>query len=393
MRALCLLISLVVAGPAAAADHVLAVTYFDAHSVDPDLEPLGRGVADMLMTDLQRGAEVRVVERTRLNEILAELQLQRSAYIDESTAQRLGRGLGATAVVTGSMTAAIEGMRIDARVVDVETGEVLFSAQATGPTDRFFDLERDVAVQILEGLTVTFDPASVGARTDLTLDQVLAGARRIDEADEAYLARLEALRVYKSRRLVRATTSLTSTTSSSEGSSTSTVITWMVYDGGGTPITAAQFAERVGDDQVADRIQRERRRGTAASLVLLGVGAGSLAAGLPLVHEGIVGGIEDDGASSDPRTVGGIVLLCSGAALLGLFHLPAAVATNRARFCGAFYTPEQADDLIRAYNDALGAELGLDREDVLQLDLQSRRPAVTVRPYLALGALGVRGSF
>lgn len=55
MCLLCLMIAITVAAPATAGEHVVTVTYFDAHSVDPDLEPLGRGVADMLITDLQRG--------------------------------------------------------------------------------------------------------------------------------------------------------------------------------------------------------------------------------------------------------------------------------------------------------------------------------------------------
>jgi len=377
------------------------VTYFDAHSVRPELEPLGRGVADMLMTDLQQGRGVRVVERNRLNEILGELALQRSQYIDEATAQKLGQGLGATAVVTGSMTMALEGMRIDARVVDVATGEVVLSVQATGAEEEFFDLERQVAGKILEGLAIEHDPESLSTREGLSLDQAVAGARRIDEADLAYLDRLGALRVYKTKRLIRRSSTFTTYSSSSDGSSSSsTTMTWIVEDGGGTPLRPLQFAERMGDTAVMEQIEQEQRQGTAGTLVMLGAGLGCLGSGIPMMAVGIRAQVDavDYSDSSynpgpDPRTVIGMSTMITGAVLLAMFHWPAGIAQARANWVANFYTPEQTDELIRQYNDQVGEELGLSREDVLQMDLQTRRPRITVQPFVAVGWLGVSGRF
>lgn len=394
-----LLVTFLLAGPASA-QTVLAVTYFDAHSVRPELEPLGRGVADMLITDLQQGRGVRVVERNRLNEILGELALQRSQYIDEATAQQLGRGLGATAVVAGSMTMALEGMRIDARVVDVETGEVLLAVQATGSEEAFFELERQLAGQILDGLAIEHDPAALATREDLTLDQALAGARRIDEADLAYVERLAALRVYKSKRLIRRATTFTTYSSSSDGSSSSsTTMTWVVEDGGGTPLGPYQFAERMGDSAVMAQLEREQRQGTAGTLVLLGSSLTCVGVGLPMMVVGIRAQVEDydyggDGPDpADPRAVIGTITMATGFGMLAFFHWPIAIAQQRAAWVANFYTPEQADELIREYNDRVGEELGLDREDILQMDLHSRRPSITIQPVFSLGWTGVTGRF
>lgn len=57
------------------------------------------------------------------------------------------------------------------------------------------------------------------------------------------------------------------------------------------------------------------------------------------------------------------------------------------------HTPEEADELVREHNDELGEELGLDRQDVMQMDLQSRRPAIRVLPALSFGYVGVVGVF
>ena len=102
----------------------IAVTYFDAHSIDPELEPLGRGLADMLITDLQQADGLRLVERNQLNQVLMELQLQQTVLIDPDTAVALGKGLGADTVITGSITVAVEGMRLDARVIGVDCEDI-----------------------------------------------------------------------------------------------------------------------------------------------------------------------------------------------------------------------------------------------------------------------------
>ncbi len=383
-RSLLFLALLVLPASATAADLVLAVTYFDAHTIRPEIEPLGRGIADMLMTDLQKGRDVRVVERTRLAEVLGELELGRSQFIDERTAQKLGRGLGANTVITGSLTSSMEGLRIDARVVDVGSGEVAFAVQSTGTEDQFFDLERDVALQILDGLGVEHDPAVLGRREGFTLEQALAGSRRIDEADMAFLNRLGALRVYKTRRLKRDTLAFSTVTANGSGGTTvSNVLTWSVYDGGGAVLDALTFANLVGDRRTVDQIYKHRRQGAAGAGVMIGLTVAGFAVGMPALLEGTGRG----------ATAVGVIALVTGGTCGSLLPIAIYFATQSGKFVARYYTPERADELIREYNDELGEELGLDRQDVMQMDLQSRRPPVVVLPVLSFGYAGVVGVF
>ncbi len=80
----------------------VAVSYFDNTSNDKTLEPLKKGIVEMLITDLSVSSELRLVERTRLNDVLKEIELQKSPYMDQSSAATLGKGLGAAYIVTGS---------------------------------------------------------------------------------------------------------------------------------------------------------------------------------------------------------------------------------------------------------------------------------------------------
>ena len=154
MRSLLALLILACSMPAAAESPTLAVTYFDNNTGDPTRDALGRGLADMLITDLSQLSELTVVERSRLNDLLAEIDLASTPFVDPSTAASLGQGLGARYVVTGSFVELQPTMRIDARLVDVGSGEVLLSTSVTGPVEEFFLLEKELAMALAEGAGV-----------------------------------------------------------------------------------------------------------------------------------------------------------------------------------------------------------------------------------------------
>jgi TolB-like protein len=123
----------------------VAVMYFDYDGKDAELAMLRKGLAQMLISDLVATPAIRVVERDRLQEVMAELKLQASTKIDQTTAVRAGKLLGARYLVVGGYFDVMKQFRADARVVDVETGKVMFSAGATGKPDDFLALEQKLA--------------------------------------------------------------------------------------------------------------------------------------------------------------------------------------------------------------------------------------------------------
>ncbi len=132
----------------------LAVSYFDNRSGQDQWQPLSKGLADMLITDLAETDGVTVVERERLQSILGEIQLGKGKFIDPATAQRLGKGLGATHVMTGSYQLSGNKVRIDARAIEVATGAVRVTAEHTGPAEDVFAVESKLAEKLREGLTL-----------------------------------------------------------------------------------------------------------------------------------------------------------------------------------------------------------------------------------------------
>ena len=127
---------------AAADAPTAAVLYFDYDGKDADLALLRKGLAQMLISDLSGNDSIRVVERDRLQEILGELKLQSSNKIDQASAVKAGKLLGARYLVLGAYFDVMKSFRADTRVVDVQTGQVVYSTGATGKPEDFLALEQ-----------------------------------------------------------------------------------------------------------------------------------------------------------------------------------------------------------------------------------------------------------
>ena len=132
----------------------VAISYFDNTSGTEEYNPLSKGLADMLITDLSNIKSLKIVEREKLETLLKEIELGDSKFIDPNTAQKLGKGLGAGYMLTGSFLIMGETMRIDARLVDVGTGEISMAEEITGEKDTFFELEKNLVNKIIATLNI-----------------------------------------------------------------------------------------------------------------------------------------------------------------------------------------------------------------------------------------------
>lgn len=132
----------------------LAILYFDNSGEDKKLNGLAKGLADMMITDLSKYYMLQVVERGRLEDIIKEQDMSRTGKFDAATASKIGKLLGAEIILTGSYFELIGNLRIDARIIDVETGAVLKSEGVNGTSDSFFELEKQLVSQLLKGMEV-----------------------------------------------------------------------------------------------------------------------------------------------------------------------------------------------------------------------------------------------
>jgi curli biogenesis system outer membrane secretion channel CsgG len=146
-------------------------------------------MSDILITDLVRSGRFEVVERERLDVVLAEQKLQTDGLTDVSqTALRLGRILNAELVVFGLVTSATHQkldkfsydlmrseVAVDIRAVDASTGRVVISETATGSAE--------AKVITTAGGTVVSGPTNYEALdVDAARDALDRVARRLADA-------------------------------------------------------------------------------------------------------------------------------------------------------------------------------------------------------------------
>ena len=135
--------------------HALAVAYFGDKGLAAQSRPLQKAMAAMLITDLSKAKSLKVVERIRLQKLLEELQLGTSGLVEDKTAPRVGRLLGAGKIVTGNMMG-VGGDKLDVKglLTNVPTGGEVGRQDASGLVNEFFKIEKAIAFGILKNLGI-----------------------------------------------------------------------------------------------------------------------------------------------------------------------------------------------------------------------------------------------
>jgi len=169
----------------------IAVLPFDVTQLPPaDLADSGLhfGLQHILLSELNANPALRIVERRVLNEIMEEFGLHGSANIDQGTQAELGRLVFARYMVGTSYFDDRGNVRLDVRIIDVETSEIILTARVSG-SDPLFDLIGTLAERVTDGVDLPPLPTAVReARSSDTMPQeairLLSLAVREHEAGE-----------------------------------------------------------------------------------------------------------------------------------------------------------------------------------------------------------------
>ena len=135
----------------------LAVLPFDGGK-GPEAEEVGAALQAMLITDLAAVPDLRLLERAKLKELLAEQELGLSGSVDPATAAHACKLLGATHLLVGRSTVVGGKMRLDARLLAAVKGEVVVAAAIEGEKEAFFELEKDLVNRLIAAMGVKLLP-------------------------------------------------------------------------------------------------------------------------------------------------------------------------------------------------------------------------------------------
>ncbi len=154
----------------------LGIMYFDNNILSKDHDALDRmrmGIVGALITELSKVQNLIVVERDKIDDLRKEIEMQwKGDGFDQQTVQRFGKLLGAQALCFGQFMDRPEGwdsggctipfftkktkgedlLRIDARIVVVETGAIIKAEEVTGQKKELFKLIKLLGLKIADRL-------------------------------------------------------------------------------------------------------------------------------------------------------------------------------------------------------------------------------------------------
>nr|CBX27328.1 hypothetical protein N47_H21500 [uncultured Desulfobacterium sp.] len=174
--------------PAAVSGRVsktIAILPFENNSVtDPEkYAPLSKGLCAILIADLKNSnTTLQIVEREKIQAILKEIALGQSGSIDQATAVKAGKLLGAQSIVFGSFMVLGNNVRLDARIIKVETGEVLTAESVAGDSSGLMNIAVDLAGKIAKSMKVAFNP--VPLKSSGNLDAAVYFSQGLDALDK-----------------------------------------------------------------------------------------------------------------------------------------------------------------------------------------------------------------
>jgi TolB-like protein len=119
-----------------------------------EFDALRRGIAAVLITELSQNPAVRLVDRDQTQKLLDEQGLAAADRVDAATAAKIGKLVGARYMIAGTFIDLYGDFRIDARIIDVETSEILKVVRSDPKlSDRkqMYRIIQSVADRIMEG--------------------------------------------------------------------------------------------------------------------------------------------------------------------------------------------------------------------------------------------------
>jgi len=155
---------------------------------DSSVQPLSRGLAELITTDLAHIRSLRLLERLQIGMLLDEIKAGQSERTDPATAARVGRLLRAERMVQGTATiprSEAATMQLSATVV-TSAGVVRPVGQVTGPFRQLLALEKQVVFDLAGQLGIALTEAErqeILRQGPKSLAAFLAYSRALEDLD------------------------------------------------------------------------------------------------------------------------------------------------------------------------------------------------------------------
>ncbi len=110
---------------------------------------ISAGMTDTIISDLARIRDISFVSNADRKKVFEEMRFIKSGLTDDEVMIKLGKLTGADIIFTGTYLVSGKKIRVNARLVNVETGKIDYSAKIDGTLDKIFDLQDRVVLSLL----------------------------------------------------------------------------------------------------------------------------------------------------------------------------------------------------------------------------------------------------
>lgn len=137
--------------------NTIAVCYYQDLSPDKSLRAFQKALTAMVITDLSKIKSLKIVERVRMQALLQEMRLGQTGIVDQNTAPRVGKLLGAESLIVGNLS--LGSFDIITAVTSAVTGIVEGTASAAVDQENFYEAPMMIVRNVadIKGITLTLE--------------------------------------------------------------------------------------------------------------------------------------------------------------------------------------------------------------------------------------------
>jgi len=129
---------------------VFGVLDFQNNSPHKNWDYMQKAIPEIISSEISHWSNAKVVERGQISRIIDELELFSAGFIKPDELEKFGKFTGANTLIFGSITDLGGTIIVSAKVVEVETGEIITGATARGEEEKDLDILIKQLVQELK---------------------------------------------------------------------------------------------------------------------------------------------------------------------------------------------------------------------------------------------------
>lgn len=144
--------------------NTIAVLYFHNKTNKPEFNPIQKGIAVMLITDLAKIKKLRPIERVKLQALVEEMNLGKTGLVAPGSEPRVGKLLGAHFIIGGDLN---KGKDVDlatnSHTLSVPVSKIVGSTLSQGKWTELFRIEKELLFEIVEILKIELTQTEIDA--------------------------------------------------------------------------------------------------------------------------------------------------------------------------------------------------------------------------------------